>query len=559
MSAQTATTPLPSAWQLAPMPTEIAEALFQAQQSVSKANPDGDSPDGYTYVRADTMVRLAREALHPHGLFLTLDGVRFEAVGGKGHAAIVRNVHLRHRSGQFYVFVDGIKFPVESGRMPFDKSTAAAMTTSLAYFVRDLLQIERLMPGDEIDQRRDAQHALADAPRARGVDMRDDAKAGPATLRKADIRKANLLAAASASPVTIEAGDEDREREALEDAEAKRLDDESRADTRPAVPDPDWMGDETPGEGAPDSTPTRPAAAPNLRPGTGGLNPDAEGVLPSAPSRAEGPPSPAVSSDEHSTPVGAAESGAAKPSPSGGEAPPLTSMGSAGGTLPRGLPGSPASPAPHVSPGDGVSPPPPLPPSPGGALTQETSDDGEVDARTRAWIPEVREASVGSLRQEAGAARPGGRSSEVVEQGLGLASPLRDLAQAVATGKATLEDEPPPPLTLARVVEMGEHPDFSDEGAKAVDSAEADAVVVPNSNGSRALSCQAWADSWIGVVFRLRRMRDDSHPLKCCGCGGQITKGKYGTRSTDSKPEHVHLSCVDEAKAGRDPRVKGAA
>ena len=244
------------------MPDALVEALFLAQENVVDPEPEGEGTDGkrrFSYVRADQIVSIAKSALQGAGLFVTMGGVRFEEAGPLGAlgVAVVRDVVLRLRAApgrpaHAHTFRDGIRFPIENTRrLANDKATAAAMTTSLAYWLRDLLQISRLMAGDEIEQRQDLPPAPAQTEQPRPAERKSVLADPPAPRaprsKKAEIRAAVALAGAQlGNPVPkIELGDEQREEEQRQDLEAARIDALAAADG-PAQPDPSWLSDDEP-------------------------------------------------------------------------------------------------------------------------------------------------------------------------------------------------------------------------------------------------------------------------------------------------------------------------
>jgi len=163
-------------------------ALLKAQQAIVSVSKDAtNSFHKYAYVSSESMMAECRAVLHQAGLVLTSEGAGTlsvlehsvvwqpfkdsEPVMADTKTVIVkRSFRLTHpASGESKTYT--LEFPAvpEKGR-PIDKAVAGALTSSLSYFLRDLLQVPR---GDEneMDRRQDevvppppAQRKVADAP-----------------------------------------------------------------------------------------------------------------------------------------------------------------------------------------------------------------------------------------------------------------------------------------------------------------------------------------------------------------------------------------------------------
>jgi len=119
----------------------------------------------YAYASADEVITTAKEALEGTGLAI-IPQVQEMTVLGSGNAALYalnRTIFLSHASGEF-IPLSVIGWPVvpERGK-PLDKAFATALTNSLSYLLRDLLQMPR---GAEVD-----------------MDARDDTAAKPAPVK----------------------------------------------------------------------------------------------------------------------------------------------------------------------------------------------------------------------------------------------------------------------------------------------------------------------------------------------------------------------------------------
>ena len=151
----------------APMPrptlngnaASLPEALLKAQRYAQPvAKSARNNFHGYDYAPADAVIAEARRALNLAGLLAYRHLARIVA-DSEPHPLLLSTFALEHpASGQTIVFVD-LPYPIieEKGR-PWDKALAVALTTSLSYWLRDLLLMER----DEADDaagRDDRAHA----------------------------------------------------------------------------------------------------------------------------------------------------------------------------------------------------------------------------------------------------------------------------------------------------------------------------------------------------------------------------------------------------------------
>ena len=134
----------------------ILAALQAAQADADQVAREGiNVGGGYVYARAEDMIRGAKEVLARHKLAVFPVATRTErhpAAHGVGvETYLVRTwtlVHLTHGT----LSLGDHAWPVvpETGR-PFDKAWAAADTSSLAYFLRNLLQLPRTEAGTGLD------------------------------------------------------------------------------------------------------------------------------------------------------------------------------------------------------------------------------------------------------------------------------------------------------------------------------------------------------------------------------------------------------------------------
>lgn len=219
-------------------PLAIAAALAKAQAAVDCAEKRGKNPeDAYSYATADELVRVGKAAAAVAGLALL--PMRYTVVKDDAGYDLVREFLLVHESGLVWSW--SARWPIPAGKAR-DKALASALTSLLGYTYRDTFGIPRVMTGEEpMDQRRDdldGEPVRAPAPKRESVVARKS--------RRSSARDARATAAfvGASLPVKpgLELGDEQREREAREDAEGARLTALAAAD--PAQPDPEWVRDE---------------------------------------------------------------------------------------------------------------------------------------------------------------------------------------------------------------------------------------------------------------------------------------------------------------------------
>jgi len=135
----------------------IAKALSTARDRCRPAEKDSlNRYHQYAYASAEEIIKVANEALEKTELALI--SLSDEMRQGPSGPLLDRTWILCHSSGES-VRLTTIGWPVipDKGR-PLDKALAAAITTSLAYRLRDLLQIPRVSPEDDIASRDDRHH-----------------------------------------------------------------------------------------------------------------------------------------------------------------------------------------------------------------------------------------------------------------------------------------------------------------------------------------------------------------------------------------------------------------
>lgn len=134
--------------------SNIAAALLKAQQAVESVKKDAtNSFHRYNYTSAEEMIGACRKALHDHGLVATRATWSINKDIGE-FGCIVSTMTLMHADSGERIDAP-ITWPIvpEKGR-PMDKAIAAALTSSLSYWLRDLLMLPREEEGmDKRDDR----------------------------------------------------------------------------------------------------------------------------------------------------------------------------------------------------------------------------------------------------------------------------------------------------------------------------------------------------------------------------------------------------------------------
>lgn len=120
----------------------IGDKILRAQQSIAAVAKDASNQfHKYDYVSSEGMITACRDALHAAGLSVVC--VSRKIVRNGTDAAATLESTFRVFDGAEHV--DGsIDMPIvpDKGR-PMDKAACGSMTTSLSYFLRDLLLVPR--------------------------------------------------------------------------------------------------------------------------------------------------------------------------------------------------------------------------------------------------------------------------------------------------------------------------------------------------------------------------------------------------------------------------------
>ena len=133
-------------------PVKVAAALLVAQRSLKNVAKGSENKfHNYKYAGAEDVLTEARSHLHEAGLMVLRDSAK--VIEDEGTPVLHSVFLVVHESGEAIVLDQ--EFPVVPGNgRPMDKAVAASLTTSMSYFLRDLLLIPRV-DGEEVDTRDD--------------------------------------------------------------------------------------------------------------------------------------------------------------------------------------------------------------------------------------------------------------------------------------------------------------------------------------------------------------------------------------------------------------------
>lgn len=134
----------------------LASALLAAQKALPSVGKDAkNSFHHYSYVSAEAMIGACREALHGAGLTVRRAGWKFD---GTSEGGIVNSTFVLSHGPTGESVSDEIAWICvpEKGR-PIDKAMAGALTSSLGYYLRDLLLVPR-EDESEMDRRDDTKY-----------------------------------------------------------------------------------------------------------------------------------------------------------------------------------------------------------------------------------------------------------------------------------------------------------------------------------------------------------------------------------------------------------------
>jgi len=134
----------------------LASALLAAQKALPSVGKDAkNSFHHYSYVSAEAMIGACRDALHGAGLTVRRAGWKYD---GSPEGGIVNSTFVLTHGPTGESVSDEIAWICvpEKGR-PIDKAMAGALTSSLGYYLRDLLLVPR-EDESEMDRRDDTKY-----------------------------------------------------------------------------------------------------------------------------------------------------------------------------------------------------------------------------------------------------------------------------------------------------------------------------------------------------------------------------------------------------------------
>jgi hypothetical protein len=126
--------------------SNLFKSLLSAQACMKPVEKDARNDYAkYDYVSAEKIVTDSRDSLHKNGLLFTRQNVNWD-----DRTVFMTFVLFHPESGER--IIDKMTWPITVGKQkPMDKAVAAALTSSLSYWLRDILAIPRVEKGDEVD------------------------------------------------------------------------------------------------------------------------------------------------------------------------------------------------------------------------------------------------------------------------------------------------------------------------------------------------------------------------------------------------------------------------
>ena len=118
-------------------------ALLGAQSALKSVGKDAkNSFHGYNYTSSEGMISACRDALHANGLVVSRTSWRFDAGTGE-FGMLISAFVLSFVDTNESVSAESCWFVVPEKGRPIDKALAGALTSSLNYYLRDLLLVPR--------------------------------------------------------------------------------------------------------------------------------------------------------------------------------------------------------------------------------------------------------------------------------------------------------------------------------------------------------------------------------------------------------------------------------
>lgn len=141
-------------------------ALLGAQNALKSVGKDAkNSFHGYNYTSSEGMISACRDALHANGLVVSRTSWRFDAGTGE-FGMLISTFVLSFVDTNESVSAESCWFVVPEKGRPIDKALAGALTSSLNYYLRDLLLVPR--EEETMDSRDDTKYE----PKARNQSER---------------------------------------------------------------------------------------------------------------------------------------------------------------------------------------------------------------------------------------------------------------------------------------------------------------------------------------------------------------------------------------------------
>lgn len=129
-------------------PEALLRALMRAQKRAAAIERDSHN-ERYAYTSAESMLEYCRGILLKHGLLAEVRSSKIEATDGGMHKVVrVFELHYLRKGG------GSRRYTVETllgGQATAEHATASALTTSLAYWLRDLLMLPRREPEEDLN------------------------------------------------------------------------------------------------------------------------------------------------------------------------------------------------------------------------------------------------------------------------------------------------------------------------------------------------------------------------------------------------------------------------
>lgn len=169
--------------------SKLMGALFQAQKSARAIAKDSQNQKhGFSYAAAEAILEESKRVLFENGLMVVSDS--WEIIKGEGgqRDRLRIPMQLWHVDGESRVTTVDC-YVVPHAGMPEDKAAAAALTYAFGYYLRGLLALSRVEPGDEVDARDDRGYNPQRSQQAQGASRERQTSQTPAGRQNATASK----------------------------------------------------------------------------------------------------------------------------------------------------------------------------------------------------------------------------------------------------------------------------------------------------------------------------------------------------------------------------------